>query len=436
MASRLSRSSSTNSASPQDALWISLFGQSSSALSLVWQRGAAQGIVADASAASIAALTSARQGAREIIVLLPHTWCSAARVRLGAKREARTPRALAYALEPQLASEAEQVHAAVLSEDAGGALVSIVQASLLNDSLAKLTALGITPTSVWPLPFALGPNVLCAPQALGEISVGDAGGAGGFVSHADGWLALDAPSATHFSALLPHFIPAKVAGQTFNLIEPNTARATAWQAGFAEQGIAITHQASSALASAIARGVPAGRGLLTGFATNGAQGSANVQNRAGRRNDAATQRGLAIAFALAALWIIGNFIAAGVDWWQLQGASAALRDQARSIASAALPNTVLVEPKIQLQRALGANAGADNGIGSLHAVLATALQTANLPRNAIARTQYRGNELLITWRTPPSDIAALQNAARAQGYTLSVREGNVWQLRAESGKSL
>ena len=343
-------------------------------------------------------------------VILGGAQCSALAARLPAAARSAEARLLRYALEEQLLRDPDEQHLTITaraSDEHGQRLgVLAISRARLRQILAALDTLQRPPTRV----FAALQTVVGTGSEWTLYALPD-----------DGWIAHAPPtapfavSAAEAAPLLAHLLaqPGLDTPPTRLLCvptQPHPAPETLAALAATAEALGLAHEVQAPLPWWHARHSAAN--LLHGeFARGG--------GRAGLLR--ALLPPFALAAGVGAIWLAVTF---GHVLWQGYELRALEERQAR-LFQTALPNTPLVSPALQLQRALDA---ARARHGQLRADDFLALFDAfseiggGATRGLVQRVDYEGGQLMLRWRDGhDADVALLDARLAALGYQTAPR---------------
>jgi len=323
---------------------------------------------------------------RRVVLLVPGTEVSLAEPELPLRSSARLAQVVPYALEEQLASDVDTLHFAVGTRAAGtvGTPVAIVARSLMQRWYDECEAAGIHADAAYADSAAVPGGTTGCTLLLDESLL--------YVRRADALpYVLDAtevPAALDLALGSSEAGPESGENVTFyagtteyeqhrETIEGLRERTAALQVKLLPEG------ALPLLAAQAATG--AGVNLLQG--TFGARSSLGTRLREWRLP-------ASLAAAVALLFVANQ----AVGWWQMSRAERALDAQIAEIFAQALPGQPVVDPRAQMQGALG-SIGA-GGVGLLPVMSALAEAMAQAPQARIEAMSYRGNALELRLTAP------------------------------------
>jgi general secretion pathway protein L len=123
-----------------------------------------------------------------------------------------------------------------------------------------------------------------------------------------------------------------------------------------------------------------------------------------------------LAAAVALLFIANQ----AVGWWQMSRAERALDAQIAEIFAQALPGQPVVDPRAQMQGALGAGRGAGGGLLPVMSALAEAM--AQAPSARIEAMSFRGNALELRLTAPTVEsLDGIKQTMNRDGMTAELQ---------------
>jgi general secretion pathway protein L len=323
---------------------------------------------------------------RRIVLLVPGTEVGLAEPELPLRSGARLAQVVPYALEEQLASDVDALHFAVGARNAGavGTPVAFVARSLMQRWYDQCQAAGIHPDAAYAdstaVPAAATGCTLLLEDALLYVRRADA-----LPYLLD---ATDLPAALDLALVAAEPVAESGENVTFytgtaeyeqhrDVIEGLRERTASLQVKLLPEG------ALPLLAAQAAGG--AGVNLLQGpFGVRATLGSKLRQWRLPA----------SLAAAVALLFVANQ----AVGWWQMSRAERALDAQIAEIFAQALPGQPVVDPRAQMQGALGAGPAAGGGLLPVMSALAEAM--AQAPSARIEAMSFRGNALELRLTAP------------------------------------
>lgn len=323
---------------------------------------------------------------RRVVLLVPGTEVGLAEPELPLRSGARLAQVVPYALEEQLASDVDALHFAVGARSAGavGTPVAFVARSLMQRWYDQCEAAGIHPDAAYADSTAVPAAATGCTLLLEETLL--------YVRRADSLPyvldATDVPVALELALGAAHSVAESGENVTFyagtteyeqhrDAIEGLRERTASLQVKLLPEG------ALPLLAAQAAGG--AGVNLLQG--PFGARASLGTKLREWRLP-------ASLAAAVALLFVANQ----AVGWWQMSRAERALDAQIAEIFAQALPGQPVVDPRAQLQGALGAGRAAGGGLLPVISALAEAM--AQAPSARIEAMSFRGNALELRLTAP------------------------------------
>jgi general secretion pathway protein L len=345
---------------------------------------------------------------RRVVVLLPGSEITLAEPELPVRGGARIAQAVPFALEEQLASDVETLHFAVGSRDPGtvGTPVAVVSRGAFERWLAQCDAAGLEVNAAYA-------DTTAVPGA----------GAGCVLLLDDSQLYVRRPDS------LPYVLDAEPLAGALELALPGPA--TQGEAGehvtfFTstaeyERNRGVIENLRTRTATLQVKLLPDGPlPLLAAQATRGA-GVNLLQGPFAPRSSLRTRvREWRLPAALAAavtLLFVGSQAAM---WWQESRAEQALDTQIAEVFAQALPGQPVVDPRAQMQGALGGAGGAGSGLLPAMSVVAQAM--AQAPAARLKSVTYRNNviELNLTTATIES-LDGIKQAMNRDGITAEIQ---------------
>jgi general secretion pathway protein L len=323
---------------------------------------------------------------RRVVLLVPGTEVALAEPELPLRSSARLAQVVPYALEEQLASDVDTLHFAVGTRTAGavGTPVAIVARSLMQRWYDQCEAAGIhadaayadsaaVPVGTTGCTLLLDENLLYVRRADALPYVLDATEVAAALD-----LALGSPEAGPESGENVTFYAGTTEYERHSeTIEGLRGRTAALQVKLLPEG-ALPLLAAQA---------------VTGAGVNLLQGTFGVRSSLGTRlREWRLPASLAAAVAL--LFIANQ----ALGWWQMSRAERALDAQIAEIFAQALPGQPVVDPRAQMQGALGARGAGGAGLLPVLTVLAEAM--AQAPAARIEAMSFRGNALELRLTAP------------------------------------
>jgi general secretion pathway protein L len=323
---------------------------------------------------------------RRVVLLVPGTEVALAEPELPLRSSARLAQVVPYALEEQLASDVDTLHFAVGTRTAGavGTPVAIVARSLMQRWYDQCEAAGIHADAAYADSVAVPVGTTGCTLLLDESLL--------YVRRADALpYVLDA---TEVAAALDLALGSPEAG-------PESGENVTFYAGTTEyerhsETIEGLRGRTAALQVKL---LPEGAlPLLAAQAVTGA-GVNLLQGAFGARSSLGTRLRewrlpASLAAAVALLFVANQ----ALGWWQMSRAERALDAQIAEIFAQALPGQPVVDPRAQMQGALGARGAGGGGLLPVLSVLAEAM--AQAPSARIEAMSFRGNALELRLTAP------------------------------------
>jgi len=323
---------------------------------------------------------------RRVVLLVPGTEVALAEPELPLRSSARLAQVVPYALEEQLASDVDTLHFAVGTRTAGavGTPVAIVARSLMQRWYDQCEAAGIHADAAYADSVAVPVGTTGCTLLLDESLL--------YVRRADALpYVLDA---TEVAAALDLALGSPEAG-------PESGENVTFYAGTTEyerhsETIEGLRGRTAALQVKL---LPEGAlPLLAAQAVTGA-GVNLLQGAFGARSSLGTRLRewrlpASLAAAVALLFVANQ----ALGWWQMSRAERALDAQIAEIFAQALPGQPVVDPRAQMQGALGARGAGGAGLLPVLSVLAEAM--AQAPSARIEAMSFRGNALELRLTAP------------------------------------
>jgi len=323
---------------------------------------------------------------RRVVLLVPGTEVALAEPELPLRSSARLAQVVPYALEEQLASDVDTLHFAVGTRTAGavGTPVAIVARSLMQRWYDQCEAAGIHADAAYADSVAVPVGTTGCTLLLDESLL--------YVRRADALpYVLDA---TEVAAALDLALGSPEAG-------PESGENVTFYAGTTEyerhsETIEGLRGRTAALQVKL---LPEGAlPLLAAQAVTGA-GVNLLQGAFGARSSLGTRLRewrlpASLAAAVALLFVANQ----ALGWWQMSRAERALDAQIAEIFAQALPGQPVVDPRAQMQGALGARGAGGAGLVPVLSVLAEAM--AQAPSARIEAMSFRGNALELRLTAP------------------------------------
>jgi len=323
---------------------------------------------------------------RRVVLLVPGTEVSLAEPELPLRNSARLAQVVPYALEEQLASDVDTLHFAVGTRTAGtvGTPVAIVARSLMQRWYDQCEAAGIHADAAYADSAAVPGGTTGCTLLLDESLL--------YVRRADALpYVLDA---TEVPAALDLALGSLEGG-------PESGESVTFYAGTAEyeQHRAAIEGLRERTAALQVKLLPEGAlPLLAAQAASGA-GVNLLQGAFGARSSLGTRLRewrlpASLAAAVALLFVANQ----AVGWWQMSRAERALDAQIAEIFAQALPGQPVVDPRAQMQGALGAQGAARDSLLPVLSALAEAM--TQTPSARIEAMSFRGNALELRLTAP------------------------------------
>jgi len=345
---------------------------------------------------------------RRVVVLLPGSEITLAEPELPVRGGARIAQAVPFALEEQLASDVEALHFAVGSRGANtaGTPVAVVSRGALERWLAHCDAAGIEVSA-----------------AYADTAAVPAAGAGCTLLLDDSQLYVRRPDS------LPYVLDAEPLAGALELALPGPAN----QGEVAEHVTFYTSTAEyernrdlienlrTRTATLQVKLLPDGPlPLLAAQAVSGA-GVNLLQGPFAPRSSLRTRmREWRLPAALAAavtLLFVGSQAAM---WWQQSRAEKALDAQIAEVFAQALPGQPVIDPRAQMQGALGGAGGSGGGLMPAMSVVAQAM--AQAPAARLKSVSYRNNVLELNLIAPTIEsLDGIKQGMNRDGITAEIQ---------------
>jgi general secretion pathway protein L len=345
---------------------------------------------------------------RRVVVLLPGSEITLAEPELPVRGSARIAQAVPFALEEHLASDVEALHFAVGSRGAGtaGTPVAVVSRGTLERWLAQCEAAGIE-----------------VGAAYADTAAVPAAGAGCVLLLDDSQLYVRRPDS------LPYVLDAEPLGGALELALPGPADQ-------GEAGEHVTFYTSTAeyernrelienlrtrTATLQVKLLPDGPlPLLAAQAVSGA-GVNLLQGPFAPRSSLRTRmREWRLPAALAAavtLLFVGSQAAM---WWQQSRAEKALDAQIAEVFAQALPGQPVIDPRAQMQGALGGAGGSGGALLPAMSVIAQAM--AQAPAARLKSVSYRNNVIELNLSAPTIEsLDGIKQGMNRDGITAEIQ---------------
>ena len=348
---------------------------------------------------------------RRVVVLLPGSEITLAEPELPVRGSARIAQAVPFALEEQLASDVEALHFAVGARPAGaaGTPVAVVSRSTFERWLAQCDAAGL------------------------ELSAAYADTAAVPVAGAGCTLLLDGTQLyVRRPDSLPYLLDAEPLGAALELALPGPAAE-------GEAGEHVTFYTSTAeyerqrelieglrsrTATLQVKLLPDGPlPLLATQAVNDA-GVNLLQGPYAPRSSLRTRiREWRLPAALAAAVVLVFVGSHAALWWKQSRAERALDAQIAEIFAQALPGQPVVDPRAQMQGALGAGGAAGGGLLPAMSVIAQAM--AQDPEARLRSVSFRNNVIELNLTAPSIEsLDGIKQGMNRDGITAEIQSAN------------
>lgn len=359
---------------------------------------------------------------RRVVLLVPGTEVALAEPELPLRSSARLAQVVPYALEEQLASDVDTLHFAVGTRATGtvGTPVAIVARNLMQRWYDQWEAAGIHADAAYPDSAAVPGGTTGCTLLLDEALL--------YIRRADALpYVLDAtelPAALDLALGPPEAGPESGENVTFyagpaeyeqhrDTIEGLRERTAALQVKLLPEG------ALPLLAAQAATG--AGVNLLQG--AFGARSSLGTRLREWRLP-------ASLAAAVALVFVANH----AVGWWQMSRAERALDAQIAEIFAQALPGQPVVDPRAQMQGALGSLGAGGGGLLPVMSALAEAM--AQAPSARIEAMSFRGNALELRLTAPTVEsLDGIKQTMTRDGMTAELQSatprGGVFEGRLQ-----
>lgn len=348
---------------------------------------------------------------RRVVVLLPGSEITLAEPELPVRGSARIAQAVPFALEEQLASDVEALHFAVGARPAGavGTPVAVVSRSTLERWLAQCDAAGLE------LSAAYADTAAVPAAGAGCTLLLD--GSQLYVRRHDG---------------LPYLLDAEPLGAALELALPGPAAE-------GEAGEHVTFYTTTAeyerqrdlieglrsrTATLQVKLLPDGPlPLLATQAVDGA-GVNLLQGPYAPRSSLRTRmREWRLPAALAAAVVLVFVGSHAALWWKQSRAERALDAQIAEIFAQALPGQPVVDPRAQMQGALGAGGLAGGGLLPAMSVIAQAM--AQAPAARLRSISFRNNVIELNLTAPSIEsLDGIKQGMNRDGITAEIQSAN------------
>jgi len=348
---------------------------------------------------------------RRVVVLLPGSEITLAEPELPVRGSARIAQAVPFALEEQLASDVEALHFAVGARPPGavGTPVAVVSRSTFERWLAQCDAAGLELSAAYA-------DTAAVPTA----------GAGCTLLLDGSQLYVRRPDS------LPYLLDAEPLGAALELALPGPA--AEGEAG--ENVIFYTSTAEyerqrelieglrSRTATLQVKLLPDGPlPLLATQAVNDA-GVNLLQGPYAPRSSLRTRmREWRLPAALAAAVVLVFVGSHAALWWKQSRAERALDAQIAEIFAQALPGQPVVDPRAQMQGALGAGGAAGGGLLPAMSVIAQAM--AQAPEARLRSVSFRNNVIELNLTAPSIEsLDGIKQGMNRDGVTAEIQSAN------------
>jgi general secretion pathway protein L len=348
---------------------------------------------------------------RRVVVLLPGSEITLAEPELPVRGSARVAQAVPFALEEHLASDVEALHFAVGARPAGavGTPVAVVSRSTLERWLAQCDAAGLELSA-----------------AYADTAAVPAAGAGCTLLLDGSQLYVRRPDS------LPYLLDAEPLDATLELVLPGPAAE-------GEAGEHVTFYTTTAeyerqrdlieglrsrTATLQVKLLPDGPlPLLATQAANGA-GVNLLQGPYAPRSSLRTRmREWRLPAALAAAVVLVFVGSHAALWWKQSRAERALDAQIAEIFAQALPGQPVVDPRAQMQGALGAGGAAGGGLLPAMSVIAQAM--AQAPAARLRSISFRNNVIELNLTAPSIEsLDGIKQGMNRDGITAEIQSAN------------
>ena len=345
---------------------------------------------------------------RRVVLLVPGTEVGLAEPELPLRGGARLAQVVPYALEEQLASDVDALHFAVGARSPGavGTPVAFVARNLMQRWYDQCEAAGLHPDAAYAdsaaVPAAATGCTLLLEDSLLYVRRADA--LPYLLDATDVPAALDlalgaGEPATESGENVTFYTGTAEYEQHREAIEGLRERTASLQVKLLPEG------ALPLLAAQAAGG--AGVNLLQGpFGTRASLGSKLRQWRLPG----------SLAAAVALLFVANQ----AVGWWQMSRAERALDAQIAEIFAQALPGQPVVDPRAQMQGALGEGRAAGGGLLPVVSALAEAM--AQAPSARIEAMSFRGNALELRLTAPTVEsLDGIKQTMNRDGMTAELQ---------------
>ncbi|MCM2310591.1 MAG: type II secretion system protein GspL [Steroidobacteraceae bacterium] len=357
----------------------------------------------------VADALGAAQG-RRVIVLLPGSEITLAEPELPFRGGARIAQAVPFALEEQLATDVEALHFAVGSRPVGaaGTPVAVVSRAALERWLAECDAAGL------------------------EVSSAYADSAAVPVAGAGCTLLLDESQLyVHRSNSLPYVIDAEPLAGALELVLPTpsdggeSGEHVTFYSGTAEyeRHRELIEGLRARTATLQVKLLPDGPLPLLAVQAVGGAGVNLLQGAFAPRTSLQTRmREWRLPAALAAAVVLVFVGSQAASWWQQSRAEKALDAQIAEVFAQALPGQPVVDPRAQMQGALGSG-GASGGLLPAMSVVAQAM--AQAPAARVRSVSFRNNVIELNLKAPTIEsLDGIKQGMNRNGITAEIQSAN------------
>jgi general secretion pathway protein L len=358
----------------------------------------------------VADALGAAQG-RRVVVLLPGSEITLAEPDLPVRGSARIAQAVPFALEEQLASDVEALHFAVGARPAGaaGTPVAVVSRSAFERWLAQCDAAGLEPSA-----------------AYADTAAVPAAGSGCTLLLDGSQLYVRRPDS------LPYLLDAEPLDAALELALPGPAAE-------GEAGEHVTFYTTTAeyerqrelieglrsrTATLQVKLLPDGPLPLLATQAVGGAGVNLLQGPYAPRSSLRTRmREWRLPAALAAAVVLVFVGSQAALWWQQSRAERALDAQIAEIFAQALPGQPVVDPRAQMQGALGAGGAAGGGLLPAMSVIAQAM--AQAPAARLRSISFRNNVIELNLTAPSIEsLDGIKQGMNRDGITAEIQSAN------------
>jgi general secretion pathway protein L len=345
---------------------------------------------------------------RRVVLLVPGTEVGLAEPELPLRSGARLAQVVPYALEEQLASDVDALHFAVGTRDTGavGTPVAFVARSLMQRWYDQCEAAGIHPDAAYADSAAIPAGATGCTLLLEETLL--------YVRRADALpYALDATDVA--AALDLALVAAEPGAEAGENVTFYTGTAEYEQHRDAIEGL------RERTASLTVKLLPEGALPLLAAQAAGGAGVNLLQGPFGVRASLGTKLRqwrlpASLAAAVALLFVANQ----AVGWWQMSRAERALDAQIAEIFAQALPGQPVVDPRAQMQGALGEGRAAGGGLLPVMSALAEAM--AQAPSARIEAMSFRGNALELRLTAPTVEsLDGIKQTMNRDGMTAELQ---------------